>query len=100
MINIFTNFISRSFCLYIVCNGEPVPKKTNNMRLFYSFLALGTAQTDNYHLVCDFGEDCNAFCETDFCEYRWTLSHRHSMSWRTWDSAKGKTLGKGVSFLG
>ena len=27
-----------------------------------------------------------------FCEYRWELNHRHSMSWRTFNHAKGKNF--------
>ena len=52
------------------------------MKIFYSFFAVGFA-TDHFQLVCDFGEDCSSFCDSYFCEYRWELNHRHTMSWRT-----------------
>ena len=35
--------------------------------------------------MCEFGEDCNKFCDANFCEYNWELAHRHSMTWRTTD---------------
>lgn len=55
------------------------------MKLFV--LCLGLIQAK---LVCDYGENCEEYCDDDICEYRWHLRHRHTMSWRTFDHYKGK----------
>ena len=54
---------------------------------FLLFPVLQGASLGNYELVCDFGQDCNSLCNSQFCEYRWELNHRHTMSWRTFDAA-------------
>ena len=43
-------------------------------------------------LVCDIDEDCSSPCLSDYCEYRWILRHRHTMSWRTFDHASEKWI--------
>ena len=39
----------------------------------------------SFEVMCDFGDDCSGFCDSDFCEYNWEVAHRHSMTWRTMD---------------
>ena len=50
--------------------------------IFYFFQLFNLGRTE---LVCNFGENCDSFCEAEICEYNWEVNYKYSNVWTTMD---------------